>query len=160
VLAAAPGKVVHVKNVDNSFAGKWVGIHHGGGIYTRYLHNAQNLVAEGQSVARGQRIATVGKSGTGGAGHPHVHFDVKLAEPAFQGYQARYGKPTTGWGSKMSGFGWGVPAETFMTGVTYKDGGAAARGRRVAFFKPNVGGALLIVGMIGGFAWLASRTSS
>lgn len=155
VFAAADGVVAHVKNVDNSFAGKWVGIRHPGGIFTRYLHNTQNLVSEGQHVTRGQQIATVGQTGTGGAGAPHVHFDLKMSAPAFEEYQRRYGTPTTGWGSEMKGFGWGVPAETFMSGVTYRDGGKAARGRGVVFYKKSH---FLTILFVGGFAlWVAHR---
>ncbi len=156
VLAAADGIVIHVKNVDNSFAGKWVGIKHPKGIYTRYLHNTQNLVTEGQRVSRGQQIATIGQSGTSGAGASHVHFDVKASAPAFEAYKQRYGTPTTGWGKEMKGFGWGIPAETFMTQVSYRDEGKAARARGVVFFQPNILGALAIIGFLG---WGAYRFS-
>jgi murein DD-endopeptidase MepM/ murein hydrolase activator NlpD len=150
--------VVHVKNYDNSFAGKWIGIDHGNGIYSRYLHNTQNLVQKGDRVSRGQQIATVGQTGTSGAGTPHVHFDVKLADTAHQEYQRRYGTPTTGWGSKMSGFGWGAPAETFMSGVRYKDGGAAAKGRGVVFYKPTGGLIVLAAVALLGAWWAATRS--
>ena len=55
--------------------GRIVVIDHGDGLKTRYAHNSRNLVAKGDSVGKGQKIALVGKSGrtTG----PHVHFEVE-----------------------------------------------------------------------------------
>lgn len=118
VLAAAAGKVLRVDDVDNSFAGKWIAIHHGGGIHTRYLHNTKNLVKVGDIVKRGQQIATLGTTGTKNSA-PHVHFDVKFKDQAHDEYKRRYGSPTTGWGSSMQLLGTGVPGETFMSGATY-----------------------------------------
>jgi murein DD-endopeptidase MepM/ murein hydrolase activator NlpD len=48
--------------------------HYGYGAVTRYGHNSQNMVQAGQSVKRGEQIASVGISGrtTG----PHVHYEV------------------------------------------------------------------------------------
>jgi murein DD-endopeptidase MepM/ murein hydrolase activator NlpD len=119
VLAAAAGEVVKVDNLDNSFAGRNVVIHHGGGMHTRYLHNAKNLVSVGDKVSRGQQIAKAGATGTSGKGAPHVHFDVKFQPAAHATYEARYGRPFTGWGDSMGTLGRGVPAETFMSGATY-----------------------------------------
>lgn len=136
VLAAADGVVVRVDNLDNSFAGRWIAIHHGRGMHTRYLHNAQNLVSEGDIVRRGQKIATLGQTGTSGRGTPHVHFDVKFLEPAHKIYRIRYGTPTTGWGSSIAKLGRGVPAETFMSGVTYDPMALKwAKDRGVVFYE-------------------------
>lgn len=55
--------------------GRMVDIRHVNGLVTRYAHNQDNLVKEGQMVRQGQRIATVGSSGT--ATGPHVHFEVR-----------------------------------------------------------------------------------
>jgi hypothetical protein len=54
--------------------GRTVDIRHVNGLVTRYAHNQDNLVKEGQMVRQGQKIATVGSSGT--ATGPHVHFEV------------------------------------------------------------------------------------
>jgi murein DD-endopeptidase MepM/ murein hydrolase activator NlpD len=55
--------------------GRIVILDHGGGIFTRYLHLSERLVAEGDRVARGQ---TIGRSGdTGGQRTaPHLHVDT------------------------------------------------------------------------------------
>jgi murein DD-endopeptidase MepM/ murein hydrolase activator NlpD len=54
--------------------GQIVEIHHSNGYVTRYAHNSSNLVSEGQRITQGQKIATVGATGT--ATGPHVHFEV------------------------------------------------------------------------------------
>jgi len=54
--------------------GRIVEIRHTDGLVTRYAHNTSNLVKEGQLVEQGQKIATVGSSGS--ATGPHVHFEV------------------------------------------------------------------------------------
>jgi len=54
--------------------GQLVEINHGSGYVTRYAHNADNLVAVGDTVKRGQVIAQMGK--TGRATGPNLHFEV------------------------------------------------------------------------------------
>jgi murein DD-endopeptidase MepM/ murein hydrolase activator NlpD len=56
--------------------GELVEINHGNGYVTRYAHNADNLVAVGDTVRRGQVIARMGHSGR--ATGPNLHFEVLL----------------------------------------------------------------------------------
>ncbi|NEV61976.1 M23 family metallopeptidase [Thiorhodococcus minor] len=60
--------------------GNVVDIRHIDGLITRYAHNSRNLVKEGQLVRQGQKIATVGATGT--ATGPHVHFEVRRGDKA------------------------------------------------------------------------------
>jgi murein DD-endopeptidase MepM/ murein hydrolase activator NlpD len=73
VLAAANGTVVLAE--EHYFAGKSLFIDHGDGLITMYFHLDRILVHNGESVERGQRIATVGSSGR--ATGPHLHFGVR-----------------------------------------------------------------------------------
>jgi len=63
-----------------SFSG-WTGgsgyivvLEHGHGFSTAYAHNRENLVAVGQKVKKGERIALSGSSGASTG--PHVHYEV------------------------------------------------------------------------------------
>ncbi|MFM7396075.1 MAG: M23 family metallopeptidase [Gammaproteobacteria bacterium] len=51
-----------------------VDVTHGDGYVTRYAHNSEVLVRQGDTVSRGQRLAIMGS--TGRSTGPHVHFEV------------------------------------------------------------------------------------
>lgn len=74
INAAASGKVITAE--FHPAYGKTIDIDHGNGLVTRYAHASELLVAEGDLVVRGQRIAKVGS--TGRSTGPHLHFEVRL----------------------------------------------------------------------------------
>lgn len=72
VVAVASGVVTWSGKRYNY--GTMVEIAHGNGLVTRYAHNKDNLVTVGETVKKGQVIASMGRSGR--ATGPHVHFEV------------------------------------------------------------------------------------
>ena len=72
VVAVAGGVVTY--SGKNGGYGYLLEISHGNNYSTRYGHNAENLVSEGQAVKKGQVIALMGS--TGRSTGPHVHFEV------------------------------------------------------------------------------------
>lgn len=94
VLAAAPGTVVEVYGGggDNGGFGNRVVIQHAPDVYTTYNHLATGtiLVSVGQSLSRGQRLATMGA--TGRATGKHLHFELELGGrgPAYRVDPAPY----------------------------------------------------------------------
>jgi murein DD-endopeptidase MepM/ murein hydrolase activator NlpD len=121
MLAAASGTVAFVKNVSNSYAGKYTIIDHGRGIFTRYLHADTNTKKVGDRVSRGEKIGTVGTTGTSRSA-PHVHFDVRMQPPILALYKQRFGEPTPGFTGTIGSWGRAVPAEPMMDKATYKAG--------------------------------------
>ena len=73
VFAADSGYVA-VVGWDNSGYGNMILIDHGNGFQTRYAHLDGFNVRQGQSVKKGQQIATMGS--TGRSTGPHLHFEV------------------------------------------------------------------------------------
>lgn len=73
ILAAADGKVVYTGNALRGF-GKLVIIKHSEAYLTAYAHNDSMLVKEQQWVTAGQKIATMGRSGTDKV---KLHFEVR-----------------------------------------------------------------------------------
>lgn len=55
--------------------GKMVIVRHSDGLVSVYAHNETNLVRQGQTVSRGEVIATVGS--TGRVTGPHLHFEIR-----------------------------------------------------------------------------------
>jgi murein DD-endopeptidase MepM/ murein hydrolase activator NlpD len=72
VPAAAGGTVVQAG--EQRGYGLTVVIEHGSGMRTRYAHLSEVAVRQGDSVARGQDIGRVGRSGRSTG--PHLHFEV------------------------------------------------------------------------------------
>ena len=61
---------------EQFFGGNSVVLDHGGGVFSVYYHLREYTVAEGQRVAKGKRIGSVGSSGR--ATGPHLHFGVRV----------------------------------------------------------------------------------
>jgi Peptidase family M23 len=78
VVAAAGGEVRFAGTAGSS--GLTVSVRTADGRYdTSYLHLSSTSVREGDRVAAGQRLATVGTTGTRSATAPHLHFGVRDA---------------------------------------------------------------------------------
>lgn len=76
LLASEAGTVNMSFWHDN--AGNVVQINHGDGYFTTYIHMEARSVNVGDSVAQGQGIGSVGRTGEGANDHPHLHFELGL----------------------------------------------------------------------------------
>lgn len=76
IYAAAGGVVVFA--AYHGQYGNMVDIDHGNDLTTRYAHASKLLVAPGQVVRRGQKIAEVGS--TGRSTGSHLHFEVRVKD--------------------------------------------------------------------------------
>ena len=94
VYAAADGRVVYAGDGVRGY-GNLVVIAHAGGVLTVYAHNSALLVAAGQTVRAGDRVALVGR--TGNASGPHLHFEVREGQIPMD--PMRYLPPVGGGGS-------------------------------------------------------------
>lgn len=74
VSSPADGRVI--KSTHQSLAGNYIVIRHDNGYKTRYMHLSKRLVAEGDRVAMGQKIALSGN--TGRSTGPHLHYEVMV----------------------------------------------------------------------------------
>lgn len=74
IYAACGGTVAWA--YSSATAGNWVGIDHGNGLYTVYMHMSKFSVSEGDVVQAGDVIGAVGS--TGQSTGPHLHFSVRL----------------------------------------------------------------------------------
>lgn len=74
ILSAGDGVVIFAGSRYGY--GRMVEVNHGNGYVTRYAHNKENLVQVGDTVRKGQPIATMGS--TGRATGTHLHFEVLL----------------------------------------------------------------------------------
>ncbi|NJR52657.1 MAG: peptidoglycan DD-metalloendopeptidase family protein [Leptolyngbyaceae cyanobacterium CSU_1_3] len=75
VLAAGDGVVAFA--ASQGVYGNLVVINHQQGYQTRYAQLGSIKVKAGQTVNRGQSIATVGSTGTPSSNGPHLHFEVR-----------------------------------------------------------------------------------
>jgi murein DD-endopeptidase MepM/ murein hydrolase activator NlpD len=73
IRAVEHGEVIYSDRLRGY--GNMVIIRHAGGIVSVYAHNQENLVRDGQQVARGEVIAYVGS--TGRVTGPHLHFEIR-----------------------------------------------------------------------------------
>ena len=79
VKAADKGVVAYAGNELKGF-GNLVLIKHSDGYITAYAHNDRLYVKKGQTVLRGEKIATVGS--TGSVNTPQLHFEVRAGKKA------------------------------------------------------------------------------
>lgn len=80
VLAAASGTVEKIFESANGGHTIYVRTRDGGTIHY-YAHLDTYLVGEKQAVHQGERIATVGSTGSAVGGAPHLHFEIKTMLP-------------------------------------------------------------------------------
>ncbi len=73
IQATGNGKIVEVKKGKKGYGNKVV-IDHGFGFKSLYAHMQTIDVKKGQKVVKGQKIGTVGSTGTSTA--PHLHYEV------------------------------------------------------------------------------------
>lgn len=73
VVAAAPGRVMYIGTGIRGY-GKLIVIKHDNNYNSVYAHNREILVKEGQTVARGQKIAELGDTD---ADQPKLHFEIR-----------------------------------------------------------------------------------
>ncbi|SPZ21773.1 Murein hydrolase activator NlpD precursor [Providencia rettgeri] len=73
VLAAAPGKVVYAGNALRGY-GNLIIIKHNDDYLSAYAHNDTLLVRDQQDVTAGQKIATMGSTGTSSV---RLHFEIR-----------------------------------------------------------------------------------
>ena len=94
VLAAAPGRVEKLFTSDlggltiyvRSPGKRWI-------YYYAHLAGYAPGLAEGQAVARGQRIGFVGDTGDAGAGNTHLHFGLQRMAPGERWWQGQSVNP-------------------------------------------------------------------
>jgi hypothetical protein len=109
ILAAAGGVVLSTET--HPAYGRTVELDHGNGLVTRYAHASKILVADGDLIRRGQKIAEVGSSGRSTG--PHLHFEVLVEgvpqDPAKFLAQANRKQPAVARGATGEAFGSAAP---------------------------------------------------
>ena len=74
IRATAAGRVLHAGPMGGY--GAMVEIDHGNGLSTRYAHMSEIVVKEGQEVAEGAILGSLGSSGRSTG--PHLHYEVRV----------------------------------------------------------------------------------
>ena len=117
LVAVEPGVIVRANATDRGLGGVTLWLLGDSGVAYYYAHNSQNLAAEGQRVARGEVIATVGRTGNARDTAPHLHFQINLcgntssSEPCTvdpHAYLQSWSQAQVGGGT--DGVGWYEPA--------------------------------------------------
>ncbi len=80
VNAAAAGTVVYAGNDLQSY-GNMILLRHPGGFVTAYSHLAETTVKRGAAVIKGQKIGTVGSTGT--VAEPQLHFEIRKGSQTY-----------------------------------------------------------------------------
>lgn len=90
VLAAADGRIERIRWSDRG--GRTIYQRSGDGAYVYYYAHLDGYapgLKEGQTVRRGQRLATVGSTGNADPSGPHLHFEVHEMEAGETWYHGR-----------------------------------------------------------------------
>ena len=74
VRATGDGKIIKVRHAKSGF-GTHIIIDHGYGYKTLYAHLDKTFVKSGEKITKGEKIGTVGNTGTSTA--PHLHYEVR-----------------------------------------------------------------------------------
>lgn len=127
ILAAAGGVVLSAEM--HPAYGRTVEIDHGNGLVTRYAHASKIVVASGDLIRRGQKIAEVGSSGRSTG--PHLHFEV-LVEGAPQDPAKFLAQSSVAAGGPKGGNGRGTRDSRPVTEVAQAPDSAEPRPKRRA----------------------------
>lgn len=96
---ACEAGTVKIAGFSNT-AGNWVVIDHGNGYVTKYMHNSELKVSQGDTVTKGQIIALSGN--TGSSTGPHCHFQIEYNSTKIDPLTFKY---NNGMGNGTGGFG-------------------------------------------------------
>ncbi|ATE66924.1 M23 family metallopeptidase [Rhizorhabdus dicambivorans] len=94
VIAAAAGTVE--KLFDSRLGGRTIYIRRGGGQWVDYYAHLDSYVpglAEGQRIAQGQMIGTVGSTGDASPEAPHLHYAINAMAPGESWWQGKAVNP-------------------------------------------------------------------
>ena len=84
IVAADSGYVIKASHGWNSGYGSLVMVDHGNGFVSLYAHMNTIYVRQGENVAKGEQLGTVGN--TGRSTGPHLHFEIRQQDAARNPY--------------------------------------------------------------------------